>query len=181
MKKIMIIAAIILSASNISLAAKVESGQKEQNEQKEKNAPEKLILEYIKLCEEGKNIEARKDMIKPSDEKMNKGYYRELDKVCKMMSDKEVVYSIVGSKIQKDWAVVGVKVVRELENEGNKMKSGWLRDEFLYFDGEKWSIVPLAIRNLDPEILKKHNENYKDLRKWWSEDFRKKKFGRGKR
>ena len=138
------------------------------------SCPAKQVQQMIDDFKAGDIEKAQKYIVKPSDEKKRK----KVNEMNRKLSDRFVSgrmkYKVIDSKVSGNWAVVAVGVTNNLDNNGEQIKSGWLRNETLYKNGDQWMIIHQAIRSRDPKVDGWKNEDHKVVMDWWNYEIRKK-------
>lgn len=137
------------------------------------NAAAKQVEQMIADFKAQDLEKASKYIVEPSNDTKKKSVENYNSGIIQKISKGEFNYSVIDSKVSGKWAVVAVKVERNLDNNGEPVKSGWLRNETLYKDGDQWMIIPQAIRNHDPKVESWKNNDYKIVMDWWSYEARK--------
>ncbi len=137
------------------------------------SCPAKQVKQMIVDFTAGDLEKAQKYIVEPSDDKKKSIVDKYNAKISTKLSNGEFSYKVIDSKISGKWAVVAVGVDRNLDNSGETIKSGWLRNEILYKDGDQWVIIPQAIRYKDPKVDGWKNDDFEKAMDWWRYEIRK--------
>ncbi len=137
------------------------------------SAPAKQVQQMIVDFKAGDLKKAQAYIVEPSDKKKKEIADKYNKQVIDKLSNGELSYKVIDSKISGNWAVVAVGVDRNLSNNGEVVKSGWLRNEVLYKNGDQWVIIPQAIRYKDPKVDSWKNDDFEKAMDWWRYEIRK--------
>lgn len=137
------------------------------------SCPAKQVQQMIVDFKAGDLEKAQKYIVEPSDDKKKSIVDKYNAKISTKLSNGEFSYKVIDSKVSGKWAVVAVGVDRNLDNNGETVKSGWLRNEVLYKDGDQWVIIPQAIRYKDPKVDGWKNDDFEKAMDWWRYEIRK--------
>ncbi|THB71680.1 MAG: hypothetical protein D6B28_06990 [Gammaproteobacteria bacterium] len=137
------------------------------------SGPAKQVQQMIDDFKTGDIEKAQKYIVEPSDEKKKKIVYKMRDQVSNKIASGDFQYSVIDSKVSGNWAVVAVGVDHNLKSEGEVVKSGWLRNEILYKNGDQWMVIPQAIRYRDPKVDGWKNADFEKVMDWWKFEIRK--------